>query len=109
MNADRLGYMLKSRLLRGLAATLIALAAAVLLLPWWFPTGWIRERIAREASTALGSAVSIGKVSLFWTGAEIADLTIENPPSFPGGPLLTVQRIRVAVPLAGLLRGKSTA
>lgn len=94
------------RLLKALLIALAGLSIAAAALPWWLPTGWIRARVEREASAALGTPVTVERLSLFWTGAEIRGLEVANPPSFPEGPLLAVDRARVSASLTKLLGGR---
>ncbi len=97
--------MAAPRRVKGTLTGLAIAGAAIAALPWWLPTGWIGARIEREATAALGTPVSIGKISLFWTGAGITDLRIKNPPSFPAGSAVEIAGIRAAAPLSSLLKG----
>jgi hypothetical protein len=71
-------------------------AAAYITLPWWAPTGLIRQHLADEMSRQLGLDVRIGKISLSWgEGLELRDLEIDSPEGFSAGSGKTMLRAAV--------------
>jgi len=80
------------------AAVLIVLAVsgAYVTLPWWAPTGLLRDWIARDLSRQMDVPVEIAEVSLSWSGGvEIRGLRVHCPPEFGSEPILEVPRIRM--------------
>lgn len=62
-------------------------------LPWWMPTDWLRDRIARDMSRQTGAPVEIGQMRLSWFhGVTLEGLTIQAPDG--RGPVAVVERVR---------------
>ncbi len=98
--------MRKATILKAGLVVCALLATAVGTLPWWLPTGWLKRRLEAEARSALGTGVSIGTLSLFWTGAQLCQIRIDTPASFGPGLLAEISRVRVSASLTGLLSGQ---
>ena len=93
-------------LLRGLVLMLLILGAAYVTLPWWAPTGFIRDRIARQLAEQMGVEVTIGELSMSWVGGvELKDLRIHSDPRFGPQPMIEVPHLRADLsPIDFLLR-----
>jgi len=81
----------------GRCAVAAGLLAVVLYaaLPVWLPTGWVADFIASDLSARLGSAVSVGELSVSWSeGIRIASITVADPVGRPDTPLLTSGMVR---------------
>lgn len=88
---------------------LIVVAVIILLLlviPYFINLDRYRDDVAQMLMRETGKRVTIGslRLSLLPTaGFELAEIHVSNPPDFPPGDLLAVQRIRASVPLRSLL------
>ncbi|MCP4378072.1 MAG: hypothetical protein GY794_18105 [bacterium] len=85
-NVKKVGRYWRQKLCRILVATGMLLAAAYITLPWWVPSGLIRQRIIDQMSEQLGLGVHIDEVSLSWgQGVELRGLKIDSPEGFSAG------------------------
>lgn len=84
------------RVFRAVVVSLLAAAGAYVTLPWWAPTGLIRDWVVAEMSRQMGASVRMGSLSLSWSdGIEVRDLVIESPAPFDKGPMVLVERLRM--------------
>jgi hypothetical protein len=85
-NVKKVGRRWWQRLYRTLVAVGMFFAAAYITLPWWLPSGLIRQHLIDQMSEQLGLGVHIGEVSLSWDqGVELHDLKIDSPEGFSPG------------------------
>ncbi len=83
-------------MLRAAALLFILTAVAYASMPWWLPTGMIARWIERELSRQMGTAVTVGDLSIGWRrGLRIESITVANPPGFGDEPLLTTGEVRL--------------
>ena len=98
-------FLLRHTLAAFAAALFLLAVAAVALAPWWIDTRPVRVRIEAAASSALGGAVTYGKLDLAWfprTEAVLRSAKVSVPRTVHG----TVRSVRVAFALLPLLRGR---
>ncbi len=86
----------------------LALVGAYVAMPVWIPTGVVRERLAASISRQIGLDCRIESLSVSWSkGVRIDNLSIEMPPGFGGGDLLSVESISADFsPIKLLLGGR---
>ncbi|MCC6783267.1 MAG: hypothetical protein IT457_10540 [Planctomycetes bacterium] len=101
----------RSGLVRFLRVTIvlaILMVVAVLALPALLSMDWMRTRIERQASEAVGAKVAIGRVAFGWfSGLEIEDVAVANPPGFASeARLFEMKALRGDADVFGLLRGR---
>jgi len=78
------------------ALVAILLVCAYATLPWWAPTGLIREYLTDQMSRQVGAPVTIGSLKLDWSrGIELGDLKISSRPGFDPQPMIHVPRMRL--------------
>jgi len=94
--------------LRALVAGGLALGVVYVTLPWWLPTGLLRDRLASDLSEQTGCDVRIGALSVSWGGGvDIRNLVIQNPDGFEGDPLLQISRLRAEFSPLSFLAGNA--
>lgn len=72
----------------------VVVTGAYVTIPWWAPTGYLRDRIAEQMRRQMGVDVRIAEMSLSWSrGVELHRLTIASPEGFEAGPMVVVERI----------------
>ncbi|MCK4601512.1 MAG: hypothetical protein KAU28_03545, partial [Phycisphaerae bacterium] len=75
----------------------VAAAVAIIAyatLPWWMPTGVLKQWVADDMARQMGVEVTIDHMSIGWgKGMQITGFTVAAPQGFGGEPLLTVERI----------------
>ena len=96
------------RVIRISVLVVVALTAAYVTLPWWFPGAWVRAIVVNDLAAQLGVPVKIERASLSWrNGVELEGLTIASPEGFSTTPMVSVRRIRTEfTPLTLLLRDR---
>jgi len=79
-----------------LAATALLVGAGVYAtLPYWMPTGFIRDHLADQMSRQMGVDVAIRDMSFSWSeGIELSQLEISCPTMPETAPMVQVQSIR---------------
>lgn len=93
--AARRGRRLGQVIVRGGVLLALAVGALYITLPWWLPSGLLRNHIAEELREATGLNVHIGEVSLSWgRGLIIQDLAIEAPPGFEQSPMIRARSVQ---------------
>jgi uncharacterized protein involved in outer membrane biogenesis len=96
----------KRRLLLGTTAFVLLVVAA----PYALSIAPVRRWIASKVSDALSRRVTIGGVTArWWSGIELRDVEVHNPPGFEGPPLLAADRVHVDVAAFKALFGKIDA
>jgi AsmA protein len=100
---------MKRVLLFGGAIVLAVVAAAAAVIAF-FPKDLIVAELKKQVLAATGRTLTIaGDTSVsFWPalGLSAEDVTLSNPPGFPGGPFLTADKIVFAVSVLPLTRGE---
>jgi len=72
-------------------------AVAYAAMPLWLPRGWIARRMADDLSAQLRRQVSIGRLTVSWSGGLVLeDLAVRDRPGGPNEYLATVSRVRCA-------------
>lgn len=87
-------------------AALAALVAGLLLVPYFINLDRYRDTIASLLERETGKKVTIGELRLTLlptVGFEVSRIRVSNPPDFPAGQLLAVERVRASVALLPLL------
>jgi hypothetical protein len=79
------------RIGRAAVIGVLVVASAWVTLPWWLPTGLIRQRLEENLSAQLGASVRIGALRTRWSGVTMYQLRIG--PGAPGRDLLTVSQL----------------
>lgn len=93
--AARRGRRLGQMLVRGGVLAVMLLGALYVTLPWWLPSGLLREHIAGELQDATGLNVHVGEISLSWgKGLIIHDLAIDAPPGFEQSPMIHARSVQ---------------
>jgi hypothetical protein len=96
------------RFLRISVTLAILMVIVVLAIPAMLSMDWMRERIERQASEAVGAKVAIGRVAFGWfSGVEVEDVAVANPPGFAQEQrLFEMKALRGDADFIGLLRGR---
>ena len=98
---------LKNTILIVVGLTVLLALAAYALLPFWLPTGVIRDKIAQQLQNRLGRKVSIGSLTVGWSGGTvISDVRVLRRREFSPGVLIRIGRIRCPLEPFSILRGK---
>jgi len=98
---------LKNTILIVVGLTVLLALAAYALLPFWLPTGVIRDKIAQRLQNRLGRKVSIGSLTVGWSGGTvISDVRVLRRREFSPGVLIRIGRIRCPLEPFSILRGK---
>lgn len=87
-------------------AVVAAIVAILLLVPYLINLDRHRDTLARILERQTGKKVAIGNLRLHLlptVGFELRDLHVSNPPDFPAGDLLAVERIGASVAFVPLL------
>ena len=72
----------------------LVLLGAYVTLPWWVPTGLVRDYLAARMSEQMWVEVSIRDLSLDWAeGVQIRDFSVDSPEGFSRHPMLVVDRL----------------
>ena len=88
------GLRWRQRLLRVVAAAAMAAVIAYAALPWWLPTGVLKQWVAEDMARQMGVEVTIDELSVSWrNGVHIRGLTVGAPPGFGDEPMLVVEQI----------------
>ena len=90
-------------LLGTLAAGLLLAVAALLAVQHWVGSGDFKQRAEREATQALGVALTLGRIGLDWwplPALAVSEITLKTRPP------ITVGRLEVRPNVSGLLQGR---
>ena len=98
---------LKNTILIVLGLTVLLALAAYALLPFWLPTGAIRDKIAQRLQSRLGREVSIGSLTVDRSGGTvISDVRVRRRQEFSPGVLIRIGRIHCPLEPLSLFRGE---
>ncbi len=94
----------KSRLVKVLGI-LVALAAAVIAVPFFLDANQFRPELESRLTSALGRQVKVGnlRLSLLSGGVSADDITIADEPRLNKGPFVSAKSLRVSVQLRPLI------
>jgi uncharacterized protein involved in outer membrane biogenesis len=100
----------RRRWLRRTAVALVVLVVLVVLAPFALSIVPVRRYVAQRLSDEVGREVTIGGITArWWSGIELRDVRVANPPGYPADPLLTISRLHADVAVLRLLRGRVEA
>ena len=101
----------KSRLRRWLVTGLVVLVGIFVLVYFLTPTlvssSWMRGKATTSARDKIDGEVTIPGLRFSWSkGVVIEGLEVANPPGFPPGPALSIDRVEAGLSWKSLLMGK---
>ena len=102
-----LRFKLKTTILIVVGLSALLALAAYALLPFWLPTGAIRDKIVQRLQSQLGREVSIGSLTVDWSGGTvISDVQVLRRREVSPGLLIRIGRIRCPLEPFSILRGE---
>ncbi|MCK4628464.1 MAG: hypothetical protein KAT56_05640, partial [Sedimentisphaerales bacterium] len=102
-----LRFKLKTTILIMAGLTVLLALIAYALLPFWLPTGAIREEMVQRLQSQLGREVSIGDLTVGWSGGTvISNIRVQRRQESEPGLLIKIGRIRCSLEPFSLFRGK---
>ena len=80
---------------RTLVVLLIVLIGGYATLPWWLPSGFVKQWMADSLSEQMGVPVRVARVTVSWAGGiEFHDVEIDSPSGFKSDTMLKVPLLR---------------
>jgi len=91
-------------LLRVVVVCVLILALVYITIPWWAPTGLIKDMLIADLEKQMGVDVEISDLSLSWSrGVIIKNLVLHSPEGFDDEPMLKIDEINCDLSPLGFL------
>lgn len=74
-------------------------------IPWWAPTGWIRQHVESKLSRQAGTAVTIQELSLNWDEIRLEGLSVASRDT-SAEPLVVAEYVRLPLEPINILLGR---
>ncbi len=100
----------RGRWRRRIVFFLLFVVVVVVVAPFAMSLAPARKYLAERLSATAGRKVTIGGISAaWWSGIELRDVEIHNPPGYQGDPLFAVDRVKLDLALLKALTGSIEA